>query len=100
MPDRFTVLISDFLDETSAEAAVLDNVADLVLANATDESQLSPFLPKAHAIITYHDLSLLGEPSFARAKQCRRRESRATSLTAELVSVCIPMTAWRTAGST
>ena len=40
MPDRFTVLIADFLDETSIESAVLDDIADLVMARASDESEL------------------------------------------------------------
>lgn len=71
MPERFTVLISDFLDETSVESAVLDDIADLVMARATDEAQLAPFLPAADAIMVFHDLSVLGEPSFSRAKRCR-----------------------------
>jgi C-terminal binding protein len=71
MPDRFTVLISDFLDETSVESAVLDDIADLVMARANDEAQLAPYLPTADAIMVFHDLSVLGEPSFARAARCR-----------------------------
>jgi C-terminal binding protein len=71
MPDRFTVLIADFLDETTIESAVLGDVADLVMAMATDESQLATHLPRADAIIVFHDLSILGEPSFARAPRCR-----------------------------
>jgi phosphoglycerate dehydrogenase-like enzyme len=71
MPERFTVLIADFLDETSVESAVLDDVADLIMARATDESQLAPYMPTADAIMVFHDLSVLGEPSFARAPRCR-----------------------------
>ena len=36
MSDRFTVLIADFLDETSIESAVLGDIAQLVMARATD----------------------------------------------------------------
>ena len=71
MPDRFTVLISDFLDETSVESSVLADIADLVMARATDESQLLPHLAKADAIMVFHDLSVLGEASFSRASRCR-----------------------------
>ena len=71
MPERFNVLIADFLDETSVESAVLDDIADLAMARATDESQLAPYLPTADAIMVFHDLSILGEFSFARAPQCR-----------------------------
>ncbi len=71
MPDRFNVLIADFLDETSIESTVLDDIADLVMARATDESELVGHLPHADAIVVFHDLSILGESSFARAPRCR-----------------------------
>ena len=71
MPERFTVLIADFLDETSIESAVLGDIAELVMARATDESELARHLPEADAIMLFHDLSILGEPSFARAPRCR-----------------------------
>ena len=47
MSDRFTVVIADFLDETSIESAVLGDIAQLVMAGATEESQLSASLPQA-----------------------------------------------------
>jgi phosphoglycerate dehydrogenase-like enzyme len=71
MPDRFTVLIADFLDETSIESAVLSDIAKFVMARATDEAQLSPYLPQADAIMLFHDISILGEASFAQAPRCR-----------------------------
>ena len=37
------------------------------MARATVESELARYLPEADAIILFHDLSILGEPSFARA---------------------------------
>ncbi len=71
MPDRFNVLIADFLDETAIESTVLDDIADFVMARATDESELAGYLPRADAIMVFHDLSILGESSFARAPRCR-----------------------------
>jgi phosphoglycerate dehydrogenase-like enzyme len=71
MSDRFTVLIADFLDETSVESGVLGQIADLVIARATNESQLSAHLPRADAILLFHDLSKLSEVSFAQAPRCR-----------------------------
>jgi C-terminal binding protein len=71
MPDRFNVLIADFLDEISIESAVLGDIADLVMARAIDESELTGYLPRADAIIVFHDLSILGETGFARAPRCR-----------------------------
>ena len=71
MSDRFTVLIADFLDETSIESAVLGDIAHLVMARATEESQLSGYLPQADAILLFHDISIIGETSFAQAPRCR-----------------------------
>ncbi len=71
MSKRFTVLIADFLDETSIESAVLVGLADLIMARARDETELSKYLPDTDAIMVFHDLSILGEPSFALAPRCR-----------------------------
>jgi phosphoglycerate dehydrogenase-like enzyme len=71
MPERLTVLIADFLDETSIESAVLGDIAEFVMARATDESQLAPYLPTADAIMLFHDLTMLGESTFARTTRCR-----------------------------
>jgi C-terminal binding protein len=71
MAKRFTVLIADFLDETSIESAVLDDLAQLVMARATEEAQLEEYLPQADAIMLFHDLSILSELSFSRAPRCR-----------------------------
>jgi phosphoglycerate dehydrogenase-like enzyme len=71
MPGRFTVLIADFLDETAIESAVLGDNAQVVMARATEESQLSGYLPQADAILLFHDISILGESSFAQAPRCR-----------------------------
>src|SRR5262249_55592927 len=58
-------------DETSIESAILSDIAELVIAGATDESQLSRYLPQADAIMLFHDISILGETSFSRAPRCR-----------------------------
>jgi C-terminal binding protein len=71
MAERFTVLIADFLHEASIESAVLGDIATLVMAQAADESGLSEYLPDADAIMLFHDISLVGESSFARAPKCR-----------------------------
>ncbi len=47
------------------ESAVLGDIAELVMAMATDESQLATHLPRADAIMVFHDLSILGEPASA-----------------------------------
>jgi C-terminal binding protein len=71
MAKRFSVLIADFLDETSIESAVLDDIAQLTMARATEEVELEKHLPHADAIMLFHDLSILSELSFSRAPRCR-----------------------------
>jgi C-terminal binding protein len=71
MSDRFTVLIADFLDETSIESAILDDIARIIMARARDEAELADHLPQADAILLFHDISIVGEASFARAPRCR-----------------------------
>ena len=68
MSDRFTVLIADFLDETSIESAVLDDIARACHGAGHAMSRSSAeYLPQADAILLFHDISIVGEPSFARA---------------------------------
>jgi phosphoglycerate dehydrogenase-like enzyme len=71
MAEPFTVLVADFLEETSIESAILAGVARLVVGRATDEAQLNSLLPQADAIMVFHDISRLGEPSFSQAPRCR-----------------------------
>jgi C-terminal binding protein len=71
MSDRFTVLIADFLDETSIESVILEDIARIVMANAKDEAELANYLPEADAILLFHAISILGEQSFSRAPRCR-----------------------------
>ena len=70
-PGRHTVLVADFLDETSVESPVLDDIATLVLCRATREEELACHLPGADAIMLFHDIPHLGEASFARAPRCK-----------------------------
>lgn len=71
MPELPTVVIADFLEDHEVESPVLQDVARLVLARATDERELRPFLAEADAIILYHDIARLGEESFANAPRLR-----------------------------
>ena len=59
MDKRFTVLIADFLDETSIESAVLGDIAQFRMARATEEAELAEYLADADAILLFHDLSIL-----------------------------------------
>jgi C-terminal binding protein len=68
---RFRVVVTDFLDETSVEAPILEDLADIVTANATSEEELFPYVEDADVLLVYHDISRLTEAVFARAPRCR-----------------------------
>jgi phosphoglycerate dehydrogenase-like enzyme len=68
---RFNVLVADFLDETLVEAPILDDLATLTLGRAMDESELAGMLPRADAVILFHDVPRFGEASFRLAERCR-----------------------------
>jgi phosphoglycerate dehydrogenase-like enzyme len=68
---RFTVLVADFLDETSIESPVLDDIATLALGRAMHEQELAEHLPDADAIILFHDIPRIGESSLALAPRCK-----------------------------
>lgn len=70
-PGRFKVLVADFLDESSVESPVLEDIASLVLCKAIHEDELADHLPGADTILLFHDIPNLGEASFARAPRCR-----------------------------
>jgi phosphoglycerate dehydrogenase-like enzyme len=70
-PDRFTVLVADFLDESSVESPLLEDIAKLVLCQATREEELAEQLSGADAIMLYHDIPHLGEATFSRANRCK-----------------------------
>lgn len=71
MPGPFTVLVADFLDETSVEAPLLEDIARIVVARASVELELEPYLADADAMIVYHDISIIGDASFRRAPKCK-----------------------------
>lgn len=71
MSSAFTVVITDFLDETSIEAPIFGDLARVELARATDEESLARYLPGADALITYHEIAFLGESTFANAPRCK-----------------------------
>jgi phosphoglycerate dehydrogenase-like enzyme len=67
----FTVVVADFLEEVSVEAPIFKDVARVVLAGATDESGLEPFLPEADGLILFHEIPMVGEATFRQATRCR-----------------------------
>ena len=66
-----TVVVADFLEDAAIESAVLDGVARLVLAQAHTEKELIPHLRGADALLLFHDITLIGEATFANAPNCR-----------------------------
>ncbi len=71
MPGPFTVLVADFLEETSIETPILEDIARIVIAGASVESSLEPFLADADAMIVYHDISIISDYTFRRAPKCK-----------------------------
>jgi len=71
MPGPLTVLVADFLDETSVETPLLEDIARIVVARATVESALEPYLADTDAIIVYHDISIISDATFRRAPKCK-----------------------------
>jgi D-3-phosphoglycerate dehydrogenase len=70
MPERFRVVVTDYLAEASIERAVLGTLADLVLLQETRESQVVARTPDADALIAFHDIELT-EASLSRFPQCK-----------------------------
>ena len=66
-----TVVVADFLEESSIESHCLEGVAKIVVAHATTEQELQRFLPEADALILFHDMAQLGETTFANAPKCK-----------------------------
>lgn len=71
MSSRFTVVITDFLEEASVEAAVLEDLARIEMARATTEEGLEQYLADADALIVFHEIPRLGMSTFARAPRCQ-----------------------------
>jgi phosphoglycerate dehydrogenase-like enzyme len=71
MPGPFSVLVADFLQEATIEAPILQDVARITLAGATDERGLADDLPEADAILLFHDIPMVTDATFARAPRCK-----------------------------
>jgi C-terminal binding protein len=71
MGERFRVVVTDFLDETSVESPILGGIAEIHLAQAHSEAELAASLPDADALIVYHDIPMLGEAVFSAARKCQ-----------------------------
>jgi phosphoglycerate dehydrogenase-like enzyme len=67
----FSVLVADFLQEATIEAPILQGMARITLAGATDERGLTDFLPDADAILLFHDIPMVTDATFARAPRCK-----------------------------
>ncbi len=65
------VLIADFLEDASIEGPVLEGVARVVVVKARHESDLTPHLADADAIILFHDVERMTDATFAAAPRCR-----------------------------
>ncbi len=71
MPAPLTVVVADFLEESTIETPILMDTARIVLARATDEPSLSRFVSEADAILLFHDIPRLGEATLSAAPRCR-----------------------------
>lgn len=71
MPAPMTVVIADFLQEAGVETPILEDIARVVVAGATDEASLRPSLGEADAILLFHDIPRLGEATFGAAPRCK-----------------------------
>jgi phosphoglycerate dehydrogenase-like enzyme len=71
MPADYTVVITDFLEEANIEAAVLGDIARIVLAGGTSEADLAHHLAEADGLILFHEIALVGDATFSRAPRCK-----------------------------
>jgi C-terminal binding protein len=71
MPDRFRVVIPDFLrDELEIERGILGEVADVVALGASREEDLAGRIEQSDAIILYHEVALRRQ-TIERLARCR-----------------------------
>jgi|SRR5579864_1517182 len=71
MPDRFRVVVTDFLSETTVETPILEDLATITLAGAHAEVDLSGHLESADALIQFHDIPMITDATLAKAVRCR-----------------------------
>src|SRR6187401_2200837 len=70
MPDRFRVVVTDYLTEATIERAVLGGIANVDLLQETDESKIIERAPDADALIAFHDMALTND-SLSKLPRCR-----------------------------
>jgi phosphoglycerate dehydrogenase-like enzyme len=71
MTELPTVVFTDFLDDTDVEGPILEGVARIVLARATDETELARHVREADALVVFHEIARLGDRVFSAAPRCR-----------------------------
>ena len=71
MPEAFRVVVTDFLTETEVEGPILGDLAQIVLAGARTEDDLADLLPRADALVVYHDVPMLTDASLERLGRCQ-----------------------------
>ncbi|WP_422929514.1 C-terminal binding protein [Singulisphaera sp. PoT] len=71
MPSPFTVIVTDFLDETTVEGPILADIARIELLGASREEDMVGRVSEADAILTFHELPLIGEATFSQAPRCK-----------------------------
>jgi C-terminal binding protein len=71
MPADFTVVVTDFLNEATVETPVLGDIARIRLAGACTEEELADRVADADALILFHEIARVGEPTFSRTPRCK-----------------------------
>ncbi len=71
MTRRGTVVISDFLEDSEYETAVLGPGVRVIVARARVEDDLAPVLPEADAMILFHDIEAMTDATFSRAPRLK-----------------------------
>ncbi len=71
MSAPYTVVIADFLEDADVETPILAEIADIVVARATNEASLVQFMPGADALLLFHDIERIGEATFQAGPRCR-----------------------------
>ena len=70
MPNRFRVVIADFITELKPEREILGDVADLVALDAATEGDLRGQIEDADAVMMYHNIAITRD-TIARLKHCK-----------------------------
>lgn len=70
MPERFRVVVSDYLADADLERSVLGEVADLICLQAADEQTVLARQPDADVLLVFHDIRFSGAtlPEFRRLR--------------------------------